>query len=38
VTFHYKTDPKGVRRDGLIAEEVGKVNPELVIRDDTGQY
>jgi hypothetical protein len=37
VTFHYKTDPKGVRQFGLIAEEVDKVYPELVIRDNTGK-
>lgn len=37
VTFHYKTDPKGVQQYGLIAEEVDKVYPELVIRDETGK-
>jgi Chaperone of endosialidase len=37
VTFHYKTDPKGLRQYGLIAEEVDKVYPELVIRDDSGR-
>jgi len=37
VTFHYKTDPQGVRQYGLIAEEVDKVYPELVIRDDSGK-
>ena len=37
VTFHYRTDPKGVRQYGLIAEEVAKVYPELVIRDATGK-
>jgi hypothetical protein len=37
VTFHYKTDPKGVQQYGLIAEEVDKVYPELVIRDQKGQ-
>jgi len=37
VTFHYKTDPKSVRQYGLIAEEVDKVYPELVIRDDSGK-
>jgi Chaperone of endosialidase len=37
VTFRYKTDPKGVRQYGLIAEEVDKVYPELVIRDDAGK-
>jgi hypothetical protein len=37
VTFHYRTDPTGVQQYGLIAEEVDKVYPELVIRDDTGK-
>jgi endosialidase-like protein len=37
VTFHYKTDAKGIRQYGLIAEEVAKVYPELVIRDDSGK-
>ena len=37
VTFHYKNDPKDVRQYGLIAEEVVKVYPELVIRDDSGK-
>jgi len=37
VTFHLKTDPKGDLQYGLIAEEVAKVYPELVIRDQTGR-
>jgi hypothetical protein len=37
VTFRYKTDPKNVIQYGLIAEEVAKTYPELVIRDDGGQ-
>jgi len=37
VTFHYKTDPAGVRQFGLIAEEVDQVYPELVIRDESGK-
>lgn len=37
VTFHYKSDPKGARQYGLIAEEVGKVYPELVISDESGK-
>jgi phage shock protein A len=37
VTFRYKTDPKSVRQYGLIAEEVDRVYPELVIRDDSGK-
>ncbi len=34
VTFHLKADPKGGVQYGLIAEEVAKVYPELVIRDE----
>jgi len=37
VTFHLKTDPKGALQYGLIAEEVAKVYPELVIRDNKGR-
>jgi len=37
VTFHLKTDPKGARQAGLIAEEVAKVYPDLVIRDEKGR-
>jgi hypothetical protein len=37
VTFHLKTDPNGAVQYGLIAEEVAKVYPELVVRDDTGR-
>jgi len=37
VTFQYKTDPMGTPRYGLIAEEVDKIYPELVIRDEKGQ-
>ncbi len=36
VSFHLKTDPKGAVQYGLIAEEVDKVYPELVIRDAAG--
>jgi hypothetical protein len=36
VTFHYKSDPKRVVQYGLIAEEVAKVYPELVMRDERG--
>src|SRR5580658_8558294 len=36
VTFHLKTDPKCVLQYGLIAEEVAKVYPELVIRKEKG--
>ncbi len=37
VSFHLKTDPKGAVQYGLIAEEVDKVYPELVIRDNAGK-
>jgi hypothetical protein len=37
VTFHLKTDPKGALQYGLIAEEVVKVYPELVIRNESGR-
>jgi len=36
VSFHLKSDPKGTVQYGLIAEEVNKIYPELVIRDDAG--
>jgi hypothetical protein len=37
VTFHLKTDPKGALQYGLIAEEVAKVYPDLVIRNESGR-
>src|SRR5947208_7246218 len=37
VTFHYKTDSKGIPQFGLVAEEVAKVNPDLVVRDAKGE-
>jgi endosialidase-like protein len=37
VTFRYKSDPRNVMQYGLIAEEVARVYPELVIRDDSDQ-
>ena len=39
VTFRYKEelDPDGVPQFGLIAEEVEKVNPDLVVRDEDGK-
>jgi hypothetical protein len=37
VMFHLKTDPHGDMHYGLIAEEVAKVYPELVVRDETGR-
>jgi hypothetical protein len=38
VTFRYKheLDPKGIPQFGLVAEDVEKVNPDLVARDDEG--
>jgi len=37
VTFHYKNDKAGTPQFGLIAEEVAKVNPDLVVRDKNGE-
>jgi hypothetical protein len=37
VTFRYKNDSKGTLQFGLIAEEVAKVNPDLVARDKSGE-
>ena len=39
VTFHYKKnlDPKGIPQFGLVAEQVEKVNPDLVARDEKGK-
>jgi hypothetical protein len=37
VTFHYKSDAKGTPQFGLIAEEVAKVNPGLVLPDKEGK-
>lgn len=37
VTFHYKSDPNGPKQYGLIAEEVAKVYPELVIRGENNR-
>lgn len=37
VTFRLKTDPKRQTQYSLIAEEVAKVYPELVIRNEAGQ-
>ena len=39
VTFQYKRelDPVGVPQFGLVAEEVEKVNPDLVARDEQGK-
>jgi trimeric autotransporter adhesin len=39
VTFRYKKelDPKGVAQFGLVAEDVEKTNPDLVVRDKQGK-
>jgi len=39
VTFHYKPelDPDSIPQFGLVAEDVEKVNPDLVARDDQGK-
>ena len=39
VTFRYKKeiDPAGTRQLGLVAEEVEKVNPDLIVRDKEGK-
>jgi hypothetical protein len=39
VTFRYKQelDPDGIRQFGLIAEQVEKVDPDLVVRDEDGK-
>jgi hypothetical protein len=39
VTFRYKKqlDPEGISQFGLVAEQVEKVNPDLVARDGKGQ-
>ncbi len=39
VTFHYKkeVDPDGTPQFGLVAEQVEKVNPDLVARDEEGK-
>jgi hypothetical protein len=39
VTFRYKKelDSSGIRQFGLVAEEVAKVDPDLVAKDEEGQ-
>jgi hypothetical protein len=37
VRFQYKSDSKETPQFGLIAEEVAKVNPDLVVRDRKGE-
>jgi hypothetical protein len=37
VTFQYKTDNTATPQFGLVAEEVAKVNPDLVVRNRNGE-
>src|SRR5207247_2413790 len=37
VTFHYKHDNTDMLQFGLVAEDVAKVNPDLVVRDKNGE-
>jgi trimeric autotransporter adhesin len=39
VSFHYKKeiDPAGMQQFGLVAEDVDKINPDLVVRDKEGK-
>jgi trimeric autotransporter adhesin len=39
VTFHYKKelDPEAIPQFGLVAEDVAKVNPDLVVCDEDGK-
>ena len=37
VAFHYKSDSTKTAQFGLIAEDVEKVNPDLVVRDNEGK-
>jgi hypothetical protein len=37
VAFQLKNDPNNKTRFGLIAEEVAKIYPDLVIRDENGR-
>jgi len=37
VAFHYKSDPKNTPCFGLIAEDVAKADPDLVVRDKDGE-
>ena len=39
VTFRYKQelDPEGISQFGLVAEDVEKVNPDLIVRDKDGK-
>jgi hypothetical protein len=40
VTFRYRDelDPEGIPQFGLVAEQVEKVNPDLVVRDKEGKF
>src|SRR5882762_2778417 len=37
VTFQYKSDTTGTPQFGLVAEDVAKIDPNLVVRDDKGE-
>jgi uncharacterized coiled-coil protein SlyX len=37
VSFRYRSDTKGTPQFGLIAEDVAKVNPDLVVRNEDGE-
>jgi len=37
VTFQYKSDSTATPQFGLIAEQVAKINPDLVVRDEDGE-
>jgi Skp family chaperone for outer membrane proteins len=39
VSFRYRKeiDPAGISQFGLVAEEVEKVNPDLIVRDEEGK-
>jgi hypothetical protein len=37
VTFHYRADPHGALQYGLIAEQVGEIYPDLVVKGDDGK-
>ena len=37
VTFRYKSDNANTPQFGLVAEDVAEVDPDLVVRDDTGK-
>src|SRR5262249_14434695 len=37
VTFHYKNERGGTPQFGLVAEEVAKVNPDLIVCDKEGK-